>query len=241
MYLWIRPLIPWQPVVVVFAIGPAGRYFHHQKMVVVHEVACAEGGCSQAQEQPCGERKKQGMSDPSGCHSPGSPIGARRQFCPEQGHLQGRHGRFHALVAVLASRAGTRLVYVVICEDTEGHRAVVVESHAQCALRGGLANEVKVCRLATDHAADRDDGVTTGVPEKPLAGQGQLETARDAVHADVGYPGFFQNRQCPVSQGMGDFRVPFGHGQTHPQGRAALKAFRIIGGQVVSFRGHGQA
>ena len=58
------------------------------------------------------------------------------------------------------------------------------------------------------------------------------------MNANVFQAGGLQDAEGPVTQCMGDFCVPSGHGEPNAEGFAVLESVRIVGGQVVSFRGH---
>ena len=64
-----------------------------------------------------------------------------------------------------------------------------------------------------------------GVFQEPLAGQWEFETSRYAVHETSGNTRLFEDRQGPISQGMGDLMVPFRNGHTYPESLAMPQAF----------------
>ena len=153
-------------------------------------------------------------------------------------HLQCGDGGFDALVAVLSAGAGAGLFHVVVGQDAEDGGAVRIHSGPEHAGGGRLTDVVKVGGLPANHAADGDDGVTPPMAKQPLASQRQFETAGDVVNEHVIHTGGLQDLQRSVPEGMGDFGIPSGHGETDAEGSAVLESVRIVGGQVVSFRGH---
>ena len=80
----------------------------------------------------------------------------------------------------------TRLLNVVIGQDAEDDRPVRRHAGLQDALRCCLADEVEVFGFSPDYTADGNDGIATGVFQKPLPREGQFETAWNVMDADIG-------------------------------------------------------
>ena len=72
---WCAGLTPREPFVVVFPVCPARGHFQYEEMVIVHEVARAEAGCAQSEQETRQQWEEQGMS-PDGVHNPVPQLSA---------------------------------------------------------------------------------------------------------------------------------------------------------------------
>src|SRR5215469_16970034 len=139
----------------------------------------------------------------------GSILLSAAELAGELRHFDGAEAGFKALVATLEACAIDGLLERVAGEDAEHDRDAGIHLRELQAARGFRADIIIMCRLATEDAADGDEGVVTAGDGKFFQGQRKFERARYVhdVHILASRAASLQSVHGALQKALGDEAV----------------------------------
>ena len=150
-------------------------------------------------------------------------------------HLDGYHGTLAALVSQLTASAILRLFKVVGGQQTEHYGDSARGVQAGDTLGDTLTDVVEVRGLATDDAAEDDDGIVTIVERHLMRTVNQLERARNGLYVDVlrQRTVLFERGDAAIEQRTSDFGIPLRHDHAEYHIRRIGHSRKVVIAEIV--------